>query len=234
MRKRQTNEWRVKTASSPYRLDLNEIERLRSNEARDVEKVRIRQRMRSSRIRNMNGVPEYNVCSKEVIKKIESPMSQLALEQYSLQLEDEIARKEEASIAECIGGEIEDIERRFPKIAMMRAFGLHHGGNSSSSASLANGSMASSLGSLQSLLSGPNSLIGKQRISAEKARELKQIDQRVYSGAGRYDEWGNFVLAENMKQKSVIVSAEYAQVSGNKGPIMDMKSFEHALENGER
>ena len=76
--------------------------------------------------------------------------------------------------------------------------------------------------------------IGKQKVDADEARRINNEDNRVYSAAGRYDEFGRFILTDNLKTKAGMVSAEYAQIQhtdGNTGTGSSTGSLSSNMKN---
>lgn len=235
--------WRVKTAHSPFRLDLNEIERTRVLEKRREDKDRKTREDRIACVASMTGVPEPDICPRKDIRKVSDPMVKLALEHRAIVLDINALKYEERKIAKIIDDECSDIERLFPKVAMMRAFSRSQTPGTPSSPSSHSPSVQqwNSVDS-NSVGSGSGSVLDdfmrlsttKQRIKGDKVKEMKEADMRVYSAAGKYNESGQFILKENMKQQTTVMSAKYASAGGSRGPIMDMRHYDDYVGQGRK
>lgn len=142
----------------------------------------------------MTGKPEFDICTEDYLKNINDPEKKLAMERRKLLLEKKVVKKEKNRLKQMIEKSISDAEKLFPKVALQIAYGHSSAGQSINAVNLR-----------------------QQKISGEEALILKNQDNRVYSGAGRYDELGRFILIDDLKTKAGMVSAEYAQAVGKIG-----------------
>jgi hypothetical protein len=193
-KKAQLGRWRLRTANSPLRLDQNEIHRHLMDDWKQHFRREKKHKEIKAELRKMTGKPEFDICSDKYLRSIDDPEKKLAMERRRLLLEANAVKQEKRILTQMVESSISDCERMFPKVAMQIAHGH-----------------ATSGMSIQS------HLVSKQKVSAEEAARLKQEDQRVYSAAGRYDEFGRFILTDSLKTKAGMVSAEYAQASGKTG-----------------
>lgn len=202
---KQEEEWRLKTATSPFRLDLNEVARVQDKLLKETETERKRVSVRNEQLRAMTGRVEFEDGVGDRKCFLQAPSSsglaRNCLLQRAHQKDLKVLHDERSMLEHVIANEIEQVERQIPRVALMRAHGTLSAEEISS-----------------------NSLIRKQKISGEKAREIMETDMRVYSAAGRYNTVGEFVLKENLNRS--VMTAKYAQAGGKKGPITNMRRYE--------
>lgn len=196
--------WRVKTASSPFRIDLNAIEHAREVKAADREKEERQVKATNELINSMTGKPENDICPKISVKKVLSLFDQIALERSLLVRDLNIVGKEQIQLNNIIEKETLKIEKKFPNVALMRAYG------------------STSSHDLDLKLKSPS--LHDQAVSSP----MRKKDNYVYEAAGKYDEWGNFILVENLKQS--VMTAKYAQAPGEAAPVLGMRDFESKLQ----
>lgn len=220
-RNSQINEWRAKTAHSPYRLDQNEVHRLHFEGFFANEKEKKNRHMLNTKMKSLTGLPKNDICPRDLAKKIKNPSDRLAMEYRATKLQNIATQKDIDVLNDVIDHECDAIIRRFPQIGMRMAFGP----SVSSQPSLISEENSSQLTS-DSFLSDSirNATLGKRRYDAETVRQMKEKDSRIYSADGRYDEFGNFITTENLKTTTGMLSAKYAQVSGR--VVENMDDFE--------
>ena len=192
--KLQHERWRLKTANSPLRLDQNEIHRQLSDKWKEHFKSQKYLENQRKLLKKMIGKPEFDICSDEYLDSIEDPEKRLAMQRRKLLIELKTVKKEERQLVNMIENSIEIAKTALPKVALQMVYGQDIDGNSLSSSSLS-----------------------KPKVSKEQAILIKNQDLRVYSAAGRYDEFGRFILANDLKTKAGMLGSEYAQAAGNAG-----------------
>jgi len=199
-KKAQLDRWRLRTANSPLRLDQNEIHRHLMDDWKHHFRAEKKHKHIKTALKKMTGKPEFDICSENYIRSIDDPEKRLAMERRKLLLELGTIKKESGILQGMVESSIGDCERLFPQVAMQIAHGHSTTGMSINS-----------------------SLVSKQKVSAEDAARMQTEDNRVYSAAGRYDEFGRFILTDSLKTKAGMVSAEYALASGKSGVSNEFK-----------
>ena len=193
--KLQRERWRLKTANSPLRLDQNEIHRQLSDRWKEYFRSQKHLTKQRETLRSMIGKPEFDICSDEFLKSIDDPEKRLAMERRKLLIELKTVKKEELQLSSMIEDSIELAKCALPKVALQLVYGADLEGNSQLS----------------------SSSLHKQKVSKEQAALIKQQDLRIYSAAGRYDEFGRFILTNDLKTKAGMLGSEFAQAAGNVG-----------------
>lgn len=186
--------WREKTKDSPLRLDQNMVHKTLMEAFKEEGRLQSKRKKQRESLKAMTGKPVFDICSDEYIAKVQDPDTKLALIRRKQIVEYNIVKREQKKLGAMIEDTLEEVEKRFPKIALQRAFGESSFDNVAMSM-MAQGS------------------ISKQKINAIEARRLNAEDNRVYSAAGRYDEFGRFILVEELKTKAGMLAAEKSTAS---------------------
>lgn len=204
-RERLNHHWRMKTKDSPYRYDQNEIDLRNAESLHDKNKAREDRKKRLKKVQAMTGEPFMDFYT-EKLKKTLGVQERLAMDHFRLLEQLKVVKDEQATLEDLLHQDCDQIEMSFASIALQMAAKRQMSRMNSS----ANGPPGlNHSASAWSLISQP-------KISGERARELKERDNRLYQAEGRWTESGEFVPVKTEQDKVGLMSSDFALVTGNK------------------
>jgi hypothetical protein len=203
-KERLVHYWRMKTKDSPYRYDQNEIDLRNAESLFEKKKSRESRKKRLKKVNAMTGEPFMDFYT-DKLKRSLSTQEKLAMDHFKLLEQLKVVKDEQAILEDLLYQDCDRIEMKFAAVAMQLAAKRQQERmmNTTSSCSAATG--ASNW-----------SMISQPKISKERAREIKEKDDRLYQAEGRWNESGQFVPVRSEQDKVGLMSAEFALVTGNK------------------
>ena len=138
----------------------------------------------------MSGVPDLDVHVEKLYERV-SDREKLALDHMNLRKVRNTIQKEHKTLVNMVEQDCDDTERMFAVIALQRAANRE----------------SERTGKIMSLKN-----IRAPKVGRDEARQLREVDHRVYSAAGRWNESGQFVPVRTEADKVGLVSAKYAQL----------------------
>lgn len=207
LREGRLDEWVQRTKNSPYRLDQNEVDLIAMQRCRERNKRKEFYRERKKLVKGMNGEPNMEFYTPQLEKSL-STEEKLAVEHLKLLKTINKLKYEQNKLTDLVHHDCDETERKFARIALHRSQmkALQRSGSS-----LGELNRAESLG-----LSGDLAALGGSRPRGG----YKKIDNTVYSADGRWNESGQFVVAQSEKDKVGLMSAKYAKATGDTAPIL--------------
>lgn len=206
-RERLNHYWRLKTRDSPYRYDQNEIDLRNAESLHDKKKVRDTRKKRLKKVRAMTGEPFMDFYT-EKLKQTLGTQEKLAMDHFRLLEQLKVVKEEQATLEDLLHQDCDEIEMKFATVALQLAAKRQLTRMNSCSTSSAPGVLTHSASAW--------SLISQPKISKDRARELKEQDDRLYQAEGRWNESGQFVAVKSERDRVGLMSAEFALVTGNK------------------
>lgn len=195
-RSRQNHYWRMKTKDSPYRYDQNEVDLRNAEILHDKKSFQEKRKKRLRKIKAMTGEPFFDFYTNKLRQSLGTE-ERLAMEHFHLTEKLKVVKKEQATLEDLLHQDCDRVETEFAAVALQLA------------AKRAEQRMGKSDSFSMSMISGP-------KISSERARELKEQDNRLYQAEGRWNESGQFVPARTEQDKVGLVSSRFALSTGNK------------------
>lgn len=197
----------MKTKDSPYRYDQNEIDLRNAESLHDKKKVRDDRKKRLKKVKAMTGEPFMDFYT-EKLKKTLGVQERLAMDHFRLLEQLKVVKDEQATLEDLLHQDCDQIEMSFTTIALQMA--------AKRQASRMNSSTDSSGPPGMTHSASAWNLISQPKISQERARELKEKDNRLYQADGRWTESGQFVAVKSEQDKVGLMSSDFALVTGNK------------------
>mmetsp|Transcript_12985 Transcript_12985/g.19567 ORF Transcript_12985/g.19567 Transcript_12985/m.19567 type:complete len:291 (-) Transcript_12985:89-961(-) len=197
-RQRQITQWVKKTKNSPYRLDQNEVDVLALQRGRERAKRQKYFKDRKETVRKMTGEPNMDFYT-DRLKKSLTTEQLLAMEHLKLLKTLNTLKSEQNKLTDLVHKDCEITEKKFAAIALRRS--------------------AQRMMERSGIQSAPSSwdAFGISK-TPSRAGTWKKIDNTVYSADGRWNESGQFVVAQSEKDKVGLMSAKYARMTGDAAP----------------
>jgi hypothetical protein len=192
----------MKTKDSPYRYDQNEIDLRNAESLHDKKKTRDTRKKRLKKVQAMTGQPFMDFYT-DKLKQSLSTQEQLAMDHFRLLEQLKVVKEEQATLQDLLHDDCERIETQFAAVAMTLA-----------TKRMEERMRTSSCDTGTSVASW--SLISQPKISKERAREIKEKDDRLYQAEGRWNESGEFVAVRTEQDRVGLMSAQFALATGNK------------------
>ena len=196
----------MKTKDSPYRYDQNEIDLRNSESLHDRKRARENRKKRLKKVQAMTGEPFMDFYT-EKLKNTLGVQERLAMDHFRLLEQLKVVKDEQSTLEDLLHQDCEKIEMSFATVAMQLA-AKRQMSRMNSTTSFGPPAASSS--------GGAWSMISQPKISKDRAREIKEQDNRLYQAEGRWTESGEFVPIKNEQDKVGLMSAEFALVTGNK------------------
>eukprot|EP01038_Epipyxis_sp_PR26KG_P008933 gene8933-12048_t len=218
-REKMIKNWQIKTADSPFRWDLVDLEEKRNYYQKEHDLNRANRIARNNILSGMIGTPKDDICPPSKFKSFPDYEVQLSLELRKHRRNLRAITYEKKLLEDMVDNELDSLYSKFPKLAMDIAFNQHaragtstpvtdsfFGNSSIDSSSL----MTSSQTAPSSIHLTSAALISKPRYSPEEVKRIKQKDG-VYNALGRYIITGEFIEAKDLR--ATLPSPKYAQAS---------------------
>ena len=112
--KKRIEQWKAKTAKSPFNTDYYNKEVERERRSNEVKSFKEHKHAVNHALRNMEGKPDYDVCPPVVIPKVTSDVGvQMALHYRTLKTNQDEIEKEKKMLKSLIKNELKLIEETF-------------------------------------------------------------------------------------------------------------------------
>ena len=112
--KKRIEQWKVKTAKSPFNTDYYSKEVERERRSNEVKSFKEHKHAVKTALRNMKGEPDYDICPQSVIPKVTSDVGvQMALHYRTLKSSQDEVEKEKKILRSLIKNELKLIEETF-------------------------------------------------------------------------------------------------------------------------
>lgn len=204
-RERQNHYWRMKTKDSPYRYDQNEVDLRNAEAMRDKKREQSSRAARFRKMAAMTGEPCMDFYTEQLRASL-GTQERLAMEHFRQLEQLKVVRQEHAALTHMLHESCDEAEMKFAAVALQLATRRQQQrmGNSANDHSA------------ESVSSNSWSSISHPKFSAERAREIKEQDLRIYQADGRWNESGQFVPVRTEQDRVGLMSAEFALITGNK------------------
>lgn len=197
----------MKTKDSPYRYDQNEVDLRNAESLYEKKKIRDDRKKRLKKVQAMTGEPFMDFYT-DKLKETLGVQEKLAMDHFRLLEQLKVVKEEQATLEDLLHQDCEKIEMSFAAVALQLATKRQMSRMNSSVDSSGPPGLAHSASAWN--------LVSQPKISKDRAREIKEQDNRLYQAEGRWTESGEFVPVRSEKDKVGLMSAEFALVTGNK------------------